>query len=164
MRRLARKRTPRWVTKELRGPLNGWLNEANERTQLALRRHRAWGIDRAEKWFYDQDTGLLTFRFPDRTETCPFQFLGSYDGGAGTWMWAWANGSMTTTLKLDSMAVHESGHASGSRVLTEPVLPVSREDADCLALLAIRANRYDGLYKAPDGQHITYLSFGSPLP
>ncbi|XGX80907.1 hypothetical protein LQK93_03753 [Terrabacter sp. BE26] len=34
---------------------------------------------------------------------------------------------------------------------------------DCLALLAIRRSRYDGLYKAPDGPQVSYLSFGAPL-
>jgi hypothetical protein len=51
----------------------------------------------------------------------------------------------------------------GHQIFTERILMVSEEDADCMALLALKRSRHDGLYKAPDGDHVNFLSFGQPL-
>ncbi|MCA1783883.1 MAG: DUF6882 domain-containing protein [Dermatophilaceae bacterium] len=150
---------------ELEGPLSGWLNEGNERAQRALRRNEEeWCVGSAERYFFDQDTGVLTFTFPERTVSTPFQFLGSYSSRSGTWMWAWALESVDAPLKRDSLALVEAGRRAGSALLTEPIVEVSAQDADCLALLALRESRFDGVYKAPDGPSVAYLSFGAPIP
>lgn len=162
--RLRKNRSAEWVVEELEGPLNGWLNEGNERAQAALERSQAWGLGAAERYFYDQDAGLLSFSFPDRVVNAPFQFLGSHHSRSGTWMWAWALDSINPCLKRDSIALRERGRLRGSAVLTERIVEVSQADADCLALLALRNSRYDGIYKAPDGPQVVYLSFGEPLP
>jgi hypothetical protein len=158
-----RKSTDRNVVVALEGPLNSWLNEGNQRALEALSRNREWGIEAAEEWFFDQDTALLTFTFPERVIVTPFQFLGSHNAKAGTWMWAWANDSIDPRLKADSMALREVGELLGHQIFTERILNVSEEDADCMALLALKESRHDGLYKAPDGEQVTFLSFGQPF-
>lgn len=158
-----KKNTDKAVATALAGPLNLWLNEGNDRAHEALRRNRQWGIEAADKWFFDQDTAQLTFTFPNRVIATPFQFLGSHNAKTRTWMWAWANDSIDPRLKEDSIALREAGEQLGHQILTEGILAVSEEDADCMALLALKRSRYDGLYKAPDGDHVTFLSFGQPL-
>jgi hypothetical protein len=160
---LRRKSTDKAVAKALEGPLKSWLNEGNQRALEALRRNRVWGIEAAEEWFFDQDTGLLTFAFPERVIVTPFQFLGSHNARTGTWMWAWANDSIDPRLKADSMALRQVGELQGHQIFTEGILNVSEEDADCMALLALKESRHDGLYKAPDEEHLTFLSFGQPF-
>ena len=162
--RWRKSKTPSWVEAELEGPLNTWLNEGNDRAQRALQRNRTWGVGDADTFSFDQDSELLTFSFPDRVVNTPFQFLGSYSSRSGTWMWAWAIDSMDARLKVDSIALREAGRLRNSSLLTERILEVSEGDADCLALLALRGSRFDGLYRAPDGPSVAYLSFGAPLP
>lgn len=161
--RWRRGKTARWVKAELEGPLNAWLNEGNDQAQRALDHNRAWGIEDADSFFFDQDAERLTFTFPDRIVHTPFQFLGSYNSRSGTWMWAWAIDSIDARLKVDSLALREVGQLRSSPLLTERIVEVSREDADCLALVAVRRSRFDALYKAPDGPQVSYLSFGPPL-
>ena len=158
-----RRRTARWVAAELEGPLNAWLNEGNERAEAALRRNREWGLEAADTYLYDQDEELLTFAFPDRVIRTRFQILGSHNNRSGTWMWAWANDTITPAVKEDSLALRDEGQAHNRELFTTPVLGVSRDDADCLALLALRISRYDGFYKTPEGESQLYLSFGLPL-
>lgn len=153
-----------WVAVELEGSLSVWLNEGNDRAQAALRSNSAWGIEMAEAYFWDQETGLLTFTFADHAVHTPFQFLGSYHSGSHTWMWAWAIDSIDPGLRGDSVALREAGENMGSPLLTSRIVEVTREDADCLALLALRNSRHDGFYKSPDGDQISYLSFGTPIP
>jgi hypothetical protein len=155
--------TDKAIATALEGPLNSWLNEGNQRALEALRRNREWGIEAAEKWFFDQDTALLSFTFPEKVIATPFQFLGSHNAKTGTWMWAWANDSIDPRLKADSMALREVGELLGHQIFTERILSVSEEDSDCMALLALERSRHDGLYKAPDGDHVTFLSFGQPF-
>ena len=111
------------------GPLNSWLNEGNQRALEALRRNREWGIEAAAQWFFDQDTALLPFTFPERVIVTPLQFLGSHNAKTGTWMWAWANDSIDPRLKADSMALREVGEQLGHPIFTERILNVSEEDA-----------------------------------
>ena len=158
-----RRSTDKAVATALEGPLKSWLNEGNQRALEALRRNREWDIEAAEEFFFDQDTARLTFTFPDRVIVTPFQVLGSHNAQTGTWMWAWANDSIDPRLKADSMALREVGELLGHQIFTERILNVSEEDADCMALLALERSRHDGLYKAPDGDHVTFLSFGQPF-
>ena len=123
-----------------------------------------WGIAEAERWHYDQDAGLLTFAFSDRVMAAPFQFLGSYNSSSGTWMWAWANESIEPALKSDSLQLKVWGEDIGESVLTEPLHKVSLEDSECMALVALATSRYDAIYKAPDGDQVSYLSFGQARP
>lgn len=160
---MRRRKTARWIQAHLEGPLNAWLDEGSERSHQALQRNRAWGLEAAETYLYDQDEGVLTFTFPDRVVRTPFQMLGSHHLPTGTWMWAWANESISPGVKEDSLALRTEGEASQCDVFTRPLLQVSRDDAACLALLALRTSRYDGLYSAPDGEGRVYLSFGPPL-
>lgn len=158
-----RKNTDKAIATALEGPLNSWLNEGNQRALDALRRNREWDIEAADEFLFDQDAALLTFTFPERVIVTPFQFLGSHNAKTGTWMWAWANDSIDPRLKADSMALREVGELLGHQIFTERILSVSVEDADCMALLALERSRFDGLYKAPEGDHVTFLSFGQPL-
>ncbi|WP_256796280.1 DUF6882 domain-containing protein [Terrabacter sp. Ter38] len=161
--RWRKSKTAKWVAEELEGPLRAWLNEGNDQAQRALQFNRAWGIEDADTFSFDQDKERLTFTFPDRVVDTPFQFLGSYNSNSGTWMWAWAIDSIEPRLKIDSLALREVGELRNSPLLTERIVEVSREDADCLALLAVRRSRFDAIYKAPDGPQVSYLSFGSPI-
>ena len=39
--------------------------------QLGAAHAKAWGLGTADRWDLDQRTGLITWRFPDKTATAP---------------------------------------------------------------------------------------------
>lgn len=48
-------------------------------------------IDDYHNWFYDQETGLLTFSTNDKEINFRYIPIGTYSVESGTWMWVWKN-------------------------------------------------------------------------
>ncbi|MFD0632770.1 DUF6882 domain-containing protein [Catenulispora yoronensis] len=74
-----------------------------------------WGLGGADRWDLDQESGLITWTFPDKIATAPAQILGSYHVEAGSWRWAWANAGILPGLSRDSVRVREWGRRTGWR-------------------------------------------------
>ena len=55
----------------------------------------AWRISEAD-WQIDQDAGTIVFTTRRGLRvTSPAQIIGTHDSADGTWMWAWANPSIS---------------------------------------------------------------------
>lgn len=70
------------------GPL---LLEGEDMIEQLAQAHASWGCGTAQRWGLDQQTGLITWTFADKTATAPAQILASYNPTSSTWLWAWAN-------------------------------------------------------------------------
>jgi hypothetical protein len=148
------------VMQALEGELNALLNEGNDLAQRATRANAEWGLGTADRWDLDQETGLLSFTWPDKVATTPFQFLGSYAHRPGTWLWAWANDSLLEHVRADSVRLRDHGIAHGHDILRTEHLHISPEDGDCLALLGIALASTSSFYRGPSELNNTYLTFG----
>src|SRR5580765_4362823 len=128
----------------LEGSMEGWRlqTEAHQGT---------WRFGKSERWDFSQDTGELVFAFTDMVVRTPAQIIGSFDGQEGSWMWAWANSSLSDSLKRDSVRVREYGEQHHIRRLTTATWPA--EEADCwrMAALANRLCESNGVYRGPAG-------------
>ncbi|MFD0854654.1 DUF6882 domain-containing protein, partial [Actinomadura adrarensis] len=76
--------------------------------QLA-RAHMSWGLGSADRWGLDQQTGVITWTFPDRTATAPAQLIASHNASTASWLWAWANSSILDTMSRDAHTVRDWG-------------------------------------------------------
>ena len=121
--------------------------------------HRTWGLGSAERWDLDQSTGQITWVFPDKTATASAQILASYNRGAGSWLWAWANDSVLPELSRDSRAIRDWAEANGHTNLTAPKVDASDEVADTLTAIALRVTRATGFYRG-DGATMPIITFG----
>ena len=66
--------------------------------QFASAHAQGWGLGTADRWGLDQQTGLITWTFPDRVAVAPAQILGSFHSSEqSSWQWAWANPSILPT-------------------------------------------------------------------
>jgi hypothetical protein len=148
------------VTRALEGELNELLNNGNDLAQRATRANMDWGLGTADRWDLDQESGVLTFTWPDKVATAPFQFLGSYAHRPGTWLWAWANDSLLDHVRSDSVRLRDYGIRHGHDVLRTEHLHIAPEDADCLALLGIALASTASFYRGPSELNNTYLTFG----
>ncbi|CAN7498044.1 hypothetical protein LJR027_003238 [Terrabacter sp. LjRoot27] len=158
--RTAAHQTDPVVTEALEGELNDLLNLGNDLAQRATRANVEWGLGTAERYDFDQETGLITFTWPDRVATAPFQFLGSYAHRPGTWLWSWANDSIDDRVKSDSIRLRDHGIEHGRDILRTEHLHVAAEDGDCLALLGIALSSTSSFYRAPGELNTTYVTFG----
>jgi len=119
-----------------------------------------WGLGSAERWDLDQTSGRLRFTFAGRTAEAPVQILGTYNPTSESWMWAWANKSLSANLCTASEEARAWGEKRGQAMLTTPRLEVGEEEAADLAALAFRLSGLSGFYRAPAGQSTLFLAFG----
>lgn len=119
-----------------------------------------WHLGEEERWDLSQDGGELVFTFPDTTARAAAQIIGSFDGRAGTWLWAWANPSISASLARDSTRVREYGLEHRIRRLTEPTWPAEEMDGWRMAALANRLCRSNGVYRGPAGAAFVFFTFG----
>lgn len=127
--------------------------------QLA-RAHASWGCGTAQRWGLDQQTGLITWTFADKTATAPAQILASYNPASSTWLWAWANESILPAMSRDARGLRDWAQQHGHHSLTQAELPADGETAATLAALAVRITRATGVYRPKDNTAVPIITFG----
>jgi hypothetical protein len=121
---------------------------------------RVWRLGKSERWDFSQNTGELVFTFPDMIVRAPAQIIGSFDSREGSWMWAWANSSISDSLTLDSVRVRKYGAQHHLRRLTKPTWPAEEMDGWHMAGLANRLCESNGVYRGPAGTTFVFFTFG----
>jgi hypothetical protein len=137
------------------------LLEGEDMIEQLARAHMSWGLGTADRWGLDQQTGLITWTFPDKVATAPAQILASYNPGASSWMWAWANSSILPEMSRDSRTVRDWAQARGHLQLTEPKVAADDQAAATLAALALRITAATGFYRGTGGTSIPIITFGA---
>ena len=86
--------------------------------------------------------------------------LGSYNPGAGSWLWAWANESVLPGMRRDAERVRAWADANGHANLTMAKVSADEETANTMATIAFRVTNATGFYQAPAGASIVVMTFG----
>lgn len=139
--------------------LSTLLLEGEDMIEQLAAAHASWGLGTADRWGLDQQTGIITWTFPDKTATAPAQILGTYKADAASWMWAWANDSILPAMRTDAEAIRSWASDTGNANLTVPKLDADDELAATLAALAVRITRATGFYRS-GGAASVYITFG----
>jgi Family of unknown function (DUF6882) len=137
--------------------LNELLDGSFEELKVLTEGHTAWGLGTFKRWDLDQERGLLVFTDPERGRAeAPAQIAGTYNAEDGTWLWAWANPSISGSLARDSHVVREYGDTHGFAMLTQSEVSCTEEMAWKLAALTMKMNKRQGVYRGPasDTLHI----------
>lgn len=94
-------------------PLSDLLLQGQDMMLQMEQAHQRRGIGSADRWDLDQNTGVITWTFPERTAHADAQVPGSFSPASATWKWAWAwaNGSILPALSVASRTV-DRGHSS----------------------------------------------------
>lgn len=121
-----------------------------------------WEIGKADRWNLDQDQGLLTFTFPDKTVSAEAQIIGSYNQAKGTWLWSWDNPSVLPNLTQSSLKVREYGKEHGFAKLTKSSWSGTEDEAWEAAALAMFVSGAQGVYRGPAGDVFVFITFGEP--
>jgi hypothetical protein len=138
-----------------------FLEGSMEGLRLQTQAHQGtWGFGKSERWDFSQDNGELVFTFTDMVVRTPAQIIGSFDSQEGSWMWAWANSSLTDSLKQDSVRVREYGEQHHIRRLTTGTWAAEEADGWRMAALANRLCESNGVYRGPAGTAFVFFTFG----
>lgn len=118
----------------------------------------AWSGDR--DWILDQDQGLLLL---GDDLVLPAQILGSVSDRSRTWLWAWANPSVETSLTKHARRAQEIGTERSIEVLTDPQVNLgSIPDVPLLVLAVTGALGADAYYPCPYPGGAAYLTVEVP--
>lgn len=122
--------------------------------------HRAWRFGEQDRWDLSQDDGLLVFSFPDVVASMPAQIVGSRDGNSGTWMWAWANPSISRQLAGHAARVRQYGQQHNIERLITNNWQATTLDGWHMTALACRLCQANGGFLGAIGATEIFFTFG----
>ena len=132
-----------------------WLTERN----ISLAGMHGVGLE--ETYAFDQDEGRLELIFGDgRKIVARGQLLGSFDPRDRSFLWAWANPSISPELLEDAQRGEAEGHRIGDASLTTPMQSASFEQLTALLALVSQISGADGLYRCiTNGSTSVFVTF-----
>lgn len=139
--------------------LSALVLEGEDMLERTAAVHRGWGLGTAQQWGLDQNSGLITWTFPDRTAVAPAQVLASHNASAGTWLWACENPSIIPALQTASREACDWLEANGHAHLAQPRLAVTPDTVATLTALATRITKAIGFYRG-SGASDVLITFG----
>jgi len=145
------------------GAAAAW-NELISVSALALRRkqellERALQLGKYKRWDWDQQMAKLIFSNDgDPGVICDIAFVGSVSTVSNTWLWSWANFSLTATVRNPMEEVREFGEERDFPKLTVPKWPAEEVDGWEMSSVAAEVLRAQGIYRTPGQNGYTFLA------
>lgn len=119
-----------------------------------------WGIDDCERWNVDQAKGTITFvntKKGYKKLVGKVQIIGSFNTADNTWLWGWANKSVSDELKKDALKLKEYGGTNKLKQLTEEKWEGEANDAWKMTALAVKLLGTEGAYRGPAGKLYIFM-------
>jgi hypothetical protein len=114
---------------------------ADTALRLKTEAHSVWGLGRHVRWDLDQAEGILRFSDPKlNVAEATAQIAGTFDVGAGTWLWAWANESIDPRLTEHSRKVRAYGERRGFERLVKAQWAGTEADGWSMAAITVLLN------------------------
>jgi hypothetical protein len=121
----------------------------------------AWGLGRCDRWDANLEEGWIRFAHQDgRVITAPVQVVGSYSQSDSSWEWAWNNPNVEPRLAKHAELARDYAAEFKLKQFTSPILTCSEGDAWQFAAVACLVGEADGVYRAPFGDLLVFLTFG----
>jgi hypothetical protein len=142
--------------------LSAWhtfVKECHEELQIkqdTLRRE--YGLSRHKRWDWYQDRGELIFSNDGVPAlVAKIEFVGSVSTASNTWLWSWADSSVSDTVRSRIAAVWDFGEERDFPHLMVPKW--AAEEADGWDMAAVAAHVLDaaGIYRTPGDNGFTFI-------
>ena len=142
--------------------IDTYLEKANNHLQALTMAHQGtWNMGAADRWDADQETGIITWTFPDGIlVSAPFQIVGTYNSLDSTFLWGWDHPSVVEPLRKDAAAVLEFAQQHDIEFLQTRKLECDEQAAWELAALATLVCNRQGAYRGPAGTTFVFMTFG----
>lgn len=126
-----------------------------EKHQLLINTYK---IDTFDRWDWHQETGKLLFSHEGKLRVeADISFSGTLSTKSNTWMWAWANESLTETIKTKSAVIREIGFDSGFQKLACGIWPADEYDGWEMTAVLAKELQAIGAYRTTDDYGFTYM-------
>lgn len=119
---------------------------------------KAYNIGDCERWDWDQEMGTLIFSHEGKpTVECDVHFVGTLSTLSKTWMWAWANQSLSDKVKEQSRLVRRIGDERQFLPLACPKWSADETDGWEMTAIMAKAVGAIGAYRTPDENGFVYM-------
>jgi uncharacterized protein DUF6882 len=117
-----------------------------------------YGLSTYQRYDWNQDTGTIVFSNDGVPKLLAnILFVGSVSTRTNTWLWSWANESISCKLSDRLRAVKEYGETHGIAQLTEPYWSADEVDGWEMTSVSAYLLKAEGAYRTPDEHGFTYL-------
>lgn len=129
---------------------------------ITLNKHceEVYKISKWERWDYDLDAGTLIFSESGTPRIlAEVQAVGTTSARSKTWLWGWANESLTESVTNRLSHVREFGLENAIEELTEPKLPDAEDLGWELSAVTAALVQGKGGYRCPsdDGGYLYFV-------
>ena len=119
-----------------------------------------YGLGKYEKWFYDQETGELTFSDSDTIKIkIKYEEVGSISKVSETWLWSWANPHLENGIKTDIIKVKEYGVQNELEQLTKRKWYADEYDGWEMTAISAYLMNAKGAYRVPTEKTFSFMIF-----
>lgn len=111
-----------------------------------------FGIHSYENWFYDQETGILTFsnsEIKNKIVEIQYEEVGSISKDSETWLWSWANPHLEPKIKTEIEIVRDYGKENNLESLTKRKWFADEYDAWEMTAISAYLMKAKGAYRFP---------------
>ncbi|ANI87944.1 hypothetical protein A9P82_00590 [Arachidicoccus ginsenosidimutans] len=110
-------------------------------------------LGKHERYYYDQDTGLITFSNNDKPCIAfKFENVGSVSYISDTWLWAWANDSCLKNVTTEILTVKELGQLNNFDKLYTDKWEADIYDGWEMTAISAYALKSIGVYRVPNDE------------
>jgi hypothetical protein len=115
-------------------------------------------IDTYDRWDWHQETGKLLFSHEGKLRVeADISFSGTLSTKSNTWMWAWANESLTEIIKTKSEIIREIGFNSSFQKLVCGIWPADEYDGWKMTAVLAKELQAIGAYRTTGDDGFTYM-------
>lgn len=119
---------------------------------------RKFKIDEHPRWDVDQESGKLIFSNEGVPQVeADIQYVGTISTQSDTWLWAWANDSLSENVKHASREIRDMGEQSGFLKLAAAHWPASKGDGWEMTAIMAKALHAIGAYCARREDGFTFM-------
>ena len=111
-----------------------------------------YGIHKYEDWFYDQETGIITFsnaETKDKIIEIQYEEVGSISKISETWLWSWANPNSDSKINTEIKIVKDYGAENNLESLTKSKWLADEYDAWEMTAISAYLMKAKGAYRFP---------------
>ena len=113
---------------------------------------------RHTRWDWNQDRAEIVFSNDGvPAVVAAVAFVGSVSARGGTWLWSWANDSLSPAAVGAMARVRDYGEALDRPHLAVPLWPADEHDGWAMTAVAAHLLEADGAYRTPGDNGFTYM-------
>lgn len=122
------------------------------------RMRERYPIDDCERYDWDQDVGQLVFSHEGKARVIAgIAFVGGISTMTNTWMWSWANDSVSERVKAEMLSVRAFGVENNFLRLASAYWSADEHDGWEMAAIATKILGAEGAYRTPRDHGFTYM-------